>query len=56
MVTFATPAIAFVSAAYTWGGGVVREIKEEFVASTETVTLGLSLFVLDFAVAGCKGL
>ena len=43
MVAFATLAVAFVSSAYSGG---VRQIIEEFGASEEVVTLGISLFVL----------
>jgi len=47
LVAFATLAVAFVSAAYTGG---VAQIIEEFNASDEVVTLGVSLFVLGFAI------
>src|SRR5277367_4812626 len=47
LVAFATLAVAFVSAAYT--GGVAQIIKE-FNVSVEVVTLGVSLFVLGFAI------
>jgi multidrug resistance protein len=47
LVAFATLAVAFVSAAYSGG---VLQIIEEFHASTEVVTLGISLFVLGFAI------
>jgi multidrug resistance protein len=47
LVAFATLAVAFVSAAYTGG---VTQIIEEFNVSDEVVTLGVSLFVLGFAI------
>jgi multidrug resistance protein len=47
LVAFATLAVAFVSAAYTGG---VNQIIEEFQVSNEVVTLGVSLFVLGFAI------
>ena len=47
LVAIATLAVAFVSSAYTGG---VSQIIEEFGASQEVVTLGVSLFVLGFAI------
>lgn len=47
LVAFATLAVAFVSAAYTGG---VAQIIQEFNVSTEVATLGVSLFVLGFAI------
>lgn len=47
LVAFATLALAFVSSAYTGG---IEQIIEEFGASEEVVTLGVSLFVLGFAI------
>jgi multidrug resistance protein len=47
LVAFATLAVAFVSAAYTGG---VTQILEEFGCSQEVVILGVSLFVLGFAI------
>ena len=44
---FATLAVAFVSSAYTGGIG---QIIQTFHVSDEVVTLGLSLFVLGFAI------
>lgn len=46
-VAFATLAVAFVSSAYS---GSVRQIIEEFGVSQEVSTLGISLFVLGFAL------
>lgn len=47
LVAIATLAVAFVSSAYTGG---VSQIIEAFGASQEVVTLGISLFVLGFAI------
>lgn len=47
MVAIATLAVAFVSSAYTGG---LDQVIMEFNASEEVVTLGVSLFVLGFAV------
>ncbi|QIW99200.1 hypothetical protein AMS68_004718 [Peltaster fructicola] len=47
LVGFATLAVAFVSSAFSGG---VESIIAEFQCSEEVVTLGLSLFVLGFAV------
>lgn len=47
MVAFATLAVAFVSSAYS---GASKQIIAEFHCSTEIVTLGISLFVLGFAI------
>lgn len=47
LVAVATLAVAFVSSAYTGG---VNQIMEEFGVSGEVVTLGISLFVLGFAI------
>ncbi|OCK77027.1 MFS general substrate transporter [Lepidopterella palustris CBS 459.81] len=47
LVAVATLAVAFVSSAYTGG---VEQIIKQFGASTEVVTLGVSLFVLGFAI------
>lgn len=47
LVAFATLAVSFVSSAYTGG---IQEMIEEFGTSEEVVTLGVSLFVLGFAI------
>ncbi|KAI9880870.1 MAG: MFS siderochrome iron transporter 1 [Pleopsidium flavum] len=47
LVAVATLAVAFVSSAYTGG---ISQIIEQFGASQEVVTLGVSLFVLGFAI------
>lgn len=47
LLAIATLAVAFVSSAFSGG---VREILLEFNCSQEVVTLGVSLFVLGFAV------
>ncbi|KAI9735298.1 MAG: MFS siderochrome iron transporter 1 [Claussenomyces sp. TS43310] len=47
LVAFATLAVAFVSSAYS--GGVVQ-VMEEFNVGSEVATLGISLFVLGFAI------
>ncbi|KAI4132771.1 MAG: hypothetical protein LQ347_002454 [Umbilicaria vellea] len=47
LVAFATLAVSFVSSAYTGG---VEQIIRQFGASQEVVTLGVSLFVLGFAI------
>lgn len=47
LVAFATLAVSFVSSAYTGG---LQQVIEEFGASEEMVTLGVSLFVLGFAI------
>ena len=47
LVAFATLAVAFVSAAYSGG---VQQIIQQFGASEEIVILGVSLFVLGFAI------
>jgi hypothetical protein len=46
-VAFATLAVAFVSSAYS---GSIEQIIIEFKCSEEVATLGLSLFVLGFAI------
>ena len=46
-MAIATLAVAFVSSAYTGG---IAEIIEQFGCSDEVATLGLSLFVLGFAI------
>ena len=46
-VAFATLAVAFVSSAYT---GSIAQVIEEFHCSQEVATLGVSLFVLGFAI------
>lgn len=46
-VAFATLAVSFVSSAYTGGA---QQIIEHFHTTQEIVTLGLSLFVLGFAL------
>ncbi|RMZ88040.1 hypothetical protein DV736_g4740, partial [Chaetothyriales sp. CBS 134916] len=46
-VAIATLAVAFVSTAYT---GSVKQVMEEFHTSTEVAILGVSLFVLGFAL------
>lgn len=48
LVAIATLAVALVSSAYTGG---VQEIEMEFHIGSEVVTLGVSLFVLGFAVS-----
>ncbi|KAK2826864.1 MFS siderochrome iron transporter 1 [Arthroderma sp. PD_2] len=47
VVAIATLAVALISSAYT--GGAI-EIAREFHAETEVITLGVSLFVLGFAI------
>lgn len=47
LVAIATLAVAFVSSAFTGG---VSQILRQFNVSDEVVTLGVSLFVLGFAV------
>ncbi|KAM0127510.1 hypothetical protein ACHAP3_008742 [Botrytis cinerea] len=47
LLAFATLAVSFVSSAYSGG---VKEIIETFNVSSEVVTLGVSLFVLGFAI------
>jgi len=47
IVAIATLAVALVSSAYTGG---VEEIEEQFGIGSEVATLGVSLFVLGFAV------
>ncbi|KAL2869344.1 MFS transporter [Aspergillus lucknowensis] len=47
MAAFATLAVALVSSAYTGG---VAEIQAEFGIGSEVATLGVSLFVLGFAI------
>jgi len=47
IVAFATLAVALVSSAYTGG---IREIMAEFHMGSEVATLGVSLFVLGFAI------
>ncbi|PYH83194.1 MFS general substrate transporter [Aspergillus uvarum CBS 121591] len=47
MMALATLAVALVSSAYT--GGII-EIEEDFGIGTEVATLGVSLFVLGFAI------
>jgi Ca2+/H+ antiporter len=47
LVAIATLAVAFVSSAYSGGA---KEVISEFGCSQEIYTLGLSLFVLGFAV------
>ncbi|CZR54366.1 probable mfs-multidrug-resistance transporter [Phialocephala subalpina] len=47
LVAFATLAVAFVSSAYSGG---IEEILAEFSIGTEVATLGISLFVLGFAI------
>lgn len=48
LVAIATLAVALVSSAYTGG---VEEIMEQFHTGEEVATLGVSLFVLGFAVS-----
>lgn len=47
LVAIATLAVAFVSSAFSGG---VKQIGAEFGASNELITLGISLFVLGFAI------
>ncbi|MCJ1464878.1 MFS siderochrome iron transporter 1 [Pseudocyphellaria aurata] len=47
LIAFATLAVSFVSSAYTGG---LQQVVEEFGTSEEVVTLGVSLFVLGFAI------
>ncbi|KAL4779636.1 major facilitator superfamily domain-containing protein [Aspergillus varians] len=47
MAAIATLAVALVSSAYTGG---IREIEAEFGIGSEVATLGVSLFVLGFAI------
>lgn len=54
LVAIATLAVALVSSAYTGG---VAEIEQEFGIGSEVATLGVSLFVLGFAIGRhCHGL
>jgi sugar phosphate permease len=46
-MAIATLAVAFVSSAYTGG---VAQLLEQFRVSSEVITLGVSLFVLGFAI------
>lgn len=48
VVAIATLAVALVSSAYTGG---VAEIEKEFGIGSEVATLGVSLFVVGFAVS-----
>lgn len=48
LVAIATLAVALVSSAYTGG---VAQIEEQFGIGSEVATLGVSLFVLGFAVS-----
>ncbi len=52
LVAVATLAVSFVSSAYTGG---VNQIIQEFGASQEVVTLGVSLFVLGVSIAKSAG-
>ena len=47
LMAFATLAVSFASSAYSGG---VAEIVQEFKCSEEVATLGVSLFVLGFAI------
>ena len=47
LVAFATLAVALVSSAYTGG---VAEIQADFGVGSEVATLGVSLFVVGFAI------
>lgn len=47
MVAFSVLAVAFVSSAYT--GGIIQ-VMEEFGVGSEVATLGISLYVLGFAI------
>lgn len=47
LIAFATLAVSFASSAYSGG---VAEIMQEFKCSEEIATLGISLFVLGFAI------
>ena len=47
LIAFATLAVSFASSAYSGG---VAEIMQEFKCSEEVATLGVSLFVLGFAI------
>jgi hypothetical protein len=51
-VAFTTMAVALVSSAYTGG---IEEIMEEFHIGQEVAILGVSLFVLGFAIGLCCG-
>jgi L-rhamnose isomerase len=48
LAAIATLAVALVSSAYTGG---IQEIEKEFGIGTEVATLGVSLFVVGFAVS-----
>lgn len=48
VVAFATLAVSLVSSAYTGG---ILQIEEQFGIGSEVATLGVSLFVLGFAVS-----
>lgn len=50
IVAVATLAVALVSSAYTGG---IAEIEKEFHIGSEVATLGVSLFVLGFAIGEC---
>lgn len=47
LVAIATLAVALVSSAYTGG---IAQIEEQFHIGSEVATLGVSLFVLGFAI------
>ena len=49
-VAVATLAVALVSSAYTGG---ITQIEEELGVGSEVATLGVSLFVLGFAIGEC---
>lgn len=49
-VAVATLAVALVSSAYTGG---IMQIEEELGVGSEVATLGVSLFVLGFAIGEC---
>lgn len=51
LVAIATLAVALLSSAYTGG---MEEIEEQFGIGNEVATLGVSLFVLGFAVRSVK--
>lgn len=51
IVAVATLAVALVSSAYTGG---IAEIEKEFQIGSEVATLGVSLFVLGFAIGKCQ--
>lgn len=52
LVSFATMAVSLVSSAYTGG---IAQVMKEFGVVKEVALLGVSLFVLGFAVCSAQG-